>query len=150
MAQEIFDVKLYELDEKIKNIHNTIRSSQSDSHNRLKEKIKALEEELDQIKFSLEMRLKFSKAPSVASLSKTYEQIEKEIKNATTAIENSIFTETNLRQNQISVNISETQILLAEYSLDFALLAVNHALLSCLKAMETQRIQEMQTERSTL
>ena len=138
MTHEVLSVKLCELDEKINTIHQHIYQSGFAKHSQIKEEIEALQKECEESDMILCDKLQFSKAESVASLYKVYEKVTQIIKDA------------NIKQavDENNGNAVEEKILLAEYSLDFAIQLVNHALLTSLEAIDVQMTQQEKEERS--
>lgn len=147
MGHEILSVKLCELDEKIGELHSRIRFIGSAGQSRLQKEIQKLEEEYIQTRLSLGDKLKFSKASYVFPLANAFTAIEEEIQKAAAKMDISICSLEDTTCNEATETTLEKQTLLAEYSLDFALLAANRALLSSLKAIETQKKIEKQEER---
>ena len=147
MGQEILSVKLCELDEKISELHNRIQLIDSAGQSCLQKEIKKLEKEYIQTLLSLGDKLKFSKASYIFPLANAFTAIEEEIQKAAAKMNISLCSLDDTTCNEATDTTLEKQSLLAEYSLDFALLAANRALLSSLKAIETQKKIEKQEER---
>ena len=76
MAQDIFDVKLCELDEKIAKLHGRILSAEHSKHSQIRQEIQKLRRECAEMAASLGSRLKFSKANDLVLLSRAYGEIE--------------------------------------------------------------------------
>lgn len=132
MTHEILSVKLCELDDKFSRMRSRIELSESASPIRLKQEISALENECAESGLILREKLRFSRAEFVSKLSEAYEKIGTIIKEANEELE--LFS-------------AEQKILLAEYSLDFAMQAADKALLLSLQAIDAQMTQ--QEERSS-
>ena len=132
MAHEILSIKLNELDEKITRLHNRIHFSEFNNPELLQQTICSLRENCKEEDSILKDRLQYSKAESIALLSNAYQDIEHTIRNVQNSIQSQAVTN--------SINITEEKILLAEYALDFAMQAADHALLCALEAIQSQNI----------
>ena len=130
MAHEILSVKLNELDEKIARLHNRIHVSESDDPKLLQQTIRTLRGNCKEEDSVLKDRLKYSKAESIGLLSNAYQDIEHTIRHTQSSIQAQAVAD--------SMDITEEKILLAEYALDFAMQAADHALLCALEAIQSQ------------
>ena len=140
MAHEILSVKMYELDKKLEQIHSRIQLAESMDTERLHQQIQNLRQECQESRITLENRLRHSKTDCVMKLAGVYDQVEAAVGKVLEA-EN-----INLKNKEpIFGNVlpgTEEKILTAEYALDFAMQAVNRALLVSLEAIEAQRLEE--------
>ena len=132
MAHEILSVKMYELDKKLEQTHSRIQLAESMDTERLHQQIQNLRQECQESRITLENRLRHSKTDCVMKLAGVYDQVEA--------------ADINLKNKEpIFGNVlpgTEKKILTAEYALDFAMQAVNRALLVSLEAIEAQRLEE--------
>lgn len=142
MSQEILAVKLSELDERIGKMHSRIHLNEFAGHGQLKCEMEALRKECAQTEKKLGEELRFSKTETTSILSEAYNEAERIIEKAKEKMEvqpsGYIRGESDL----------EEKILLAEYMLDFAMLAADHALLVSLEAIDAQKEQSRKNERS--
>lgn len=132
MAHEILSVKLYELDKKISKVHSRIQLSETASHDQIKTEIEKLQDECEENTITLQNKLSFSKGKVVGTLSQAYEEVEKIIQQVKCEVGNS---QVDTGSEEIT---AEEKILLAEYALDFAMQAANHALLIAMEALDAQ------------
>lgn len=132
MSQEILTVKLGELDERIGKMHSRIHLSESASRRQLKCEIEALRKECAQTEKKLGEELRFSKTETTAILSETYDETERIIEKTKEKMD--VPSSGYIGQE----SGAEEKILLAEYMLDFAMLAADHALLVSLEAIDAQ------------
>ena len=134
MAHEILSVKMYELDKKLEQTHSRIQLAESMDTERLHQQIQNLRQECQESRITLENRLRHSKTDCVMKLAGVYDQVEAAVGKVLEA-EN-----INLKNKEpIFGNVlpgTEEKILTAEYALDFAMQAVNRALLVSLQAIE--------------
>lgn len=144
MAHEIFSVKLCELDEQIRRLHSRIHSSEFIRHSQLTEEIGALRKECAQAESMLRRELEFSQSEVVSRLSEAYGEIERTIRKMRDEINE------QAEDNECEVSSAEEKILLAEYALDFAMQAANHALLMSMEAMDAQMTLQEKEERRLL
>ena len=140
MAHEILSVKMYELDKKLEQTHSRIQLAESMDTERLHQQIQNLRQECQESRITLENRLRHSKTDCVMKLAGVYDQVEAAVGKVLEA-EN-----INLKNKEpIFGNVlpgTEEKLLTAEYALDFAMQAVNRALLVSLQAIEAQRLEE--------
>lgn len=136
MAHEILSVKLCELEDQLSRLSSRIHLSETAGHERLQSEIKELAEECAETELTLQKKLCMSRAEILSTLASTYREIEQIIQT----------TQSKLKMQASSRDdmdaITEEKILLAEYVLDFVVLAANRALLLSMEAIDTQLMQE--------
>ena len=115
MAYGMLSAKLCELDDDICRLHGRIQQGAEN----LDSEIRAAELELEESQRSLNERLAFSRSETVQDIAKIYRRIE-----------NALSSE----QKELS---ADERLLLAEYSLDFAMLAARKAVLQSLRAIRS-------------
>lgn len=137
MAHEILSIKLCELEDQFARLNSRIRLSETADSEQLKQEVKALQRECAEGELSLRKKLQLSHAAIVSTISHSY-----------TEIEDTIHRSRETLQAQAAPGAgTESQILLAEYALDFAVQAANRALLLALQAISAQLVEE-ENERS--
>ena len=127
MEANVLSVKLAELDRTLAALHGTLAGSQKLDAAGLHREISALRQQGGQSRAALHEKMLQSRAPLVHQLDGTYTEIER------------LVTDTCA---QAAAKNADEQLLLAEYALDFALQAADHAALLALQAIETQKTQE--------
>ena len=132
MTCEILSAKLYEMDGAFERLRYRIRKSQTAEHEELEAEIESLKEECDESQRLLYRKLSRSRAYEAGRLLVCYEQIQKLIKEEKGKIEYSAREDVNADVR------AERMLLDAEYVLDFAIQAANHALLFSMEALEAQ------------
>ena len=142
MTHPILSVKMYELDKKLEQTHSRIQFAETMDTERLHQQIQNLRQECAESRITLENRLHYSKTGCVTRLANVFDQVEAavEARNLDLRAEKS---------EQLNANFlpsAEEKILTAEYALDFAVQAVNRALLVSLEAIEAQRLEEEKEE----
>ena len=117
MTHDILSVKLYELDKTIGQMHSRIEQGEMDCPEQVEKDIKA---------------------KLVGRIAEAYDKVDQVIQIAQEQLGISFTEETT---KELS---AENKILLAEYLLDFAMQAANHALLMSLEAIQAQNDQPTQ------
>lgn len=138
MTNDIFSVKLYEMDKAIGQIHSRVEQGEKDSPEQLAEDIRVLRNERRENRENLHNKMKYSKAKLVGRISEAYERVDQVIQEVQQQLGISFAEE------QISELSAENKILMAEYLLDFAMLAADHALLTSLEAIKAQKEQPVE------
>lgn len=138
MTNDIFSVKLYEMDKAIGQIHSRVEQGEKDSPEQLAEDIRVLRNECRENRENLHNKMKYSKAKLVGRISEAYERVDQVIQEVQQQFGISFAEE------QISELSAENKILMAEYLLDFAMLAADHALLTSLEAIKAQKEQPVE------
>ncbi len=138
MTNDIFSVKLYEMDKAIGQIHSRVEQGEKDSPEQLAEDIRVLRNECRENRENLHNKMKYSKAKLVGRISEAYERVDQVIQEVQQQLGISFAEE------QISELSAENKILMAEYLLDFAMLAADHALLTSLEAIKAQKEQPVE------
>ena len=142
MPHEILSVKLCELDETLARLHSRIQLSETAGQARIRAEVVSLRDECMEAELALRNKLQYSRANVLAWLSEFYQDAERLIQQAKEKLEHS---SANGRVGTLTV---EEKLLLAEYSLDFAVQAANRALLTSLEAIEAQLAQQEKKERN--
>lgn len=132
----VLSVKLCELDKKIGQVHSRIQLIELADQEQIEEEVKVLRKECLENEAVLYDKLKFSKAGAVLRLADAYSEIEQIIKRTRDSFE---CPDSGVGNSDAFM---EEKILLAEYSLDFALQAANRALLAAMESMEEQTTQQ--------
>ena len=140
MSHEILSVKLYELDKKIGQLHSRIAYHETADYAEVKSEVDALRRECRENAMTLRHQLKFSRAPLASRLAEAFDEVEQIITKVKKETGKSVGGKW---RNELS---AEEKILLAEYALDFALQAANHALLISMEAIKAQMAEQEQED----
>ena len=111
----MFAAKMIELDEKLRHLHERIDDGEHEDITALMGELNALTEEYNLEQDAIRYRLKECKVPKIQALISMYNDVQERMHNA------------------------ENTALLAEYALDFAILAADRALLLSLKAIQEKK-----------
>lgn len=133
MTHDTFAAKLDELDERFSALHSRIQVSEKSGPEILEEDIQSLEKECDTEKQAIRANMRDSRARPAELLLRAYDEIEEIRANTKREI---IRTLVAGEEGEIS---AENLAYLAEYMLDFAVLAANDALLVSMKAIQAQK-----------
>ena len=139
MAHQILSVKMYELDKKMEQTHSRIQLAETMDIERLHQQIQDLRQECVENRITLENRLHHSKTGCVSKLANVFDQVEAAVGKVLEAENLDLRAENSEQLNADFLPGAEEKILTAEYALDFAMQAVNRALLVSLEAIEAQR-----------
>ena len=130
MSHEIMSVKLCELDERIARLHSRVRLTEATDTNALRQEVKALECQCAETALTLGQELSHTRSPVARELWETYQAAEGRMDGMRSSLGALVSR---------SEAPAEEETLLAEYALDFALLAADRALLLSMKAICAQR-----------
>ena len=122
----MFAAKMIELDEKLRHLHERIDDGEHEDITALMGELNALTEEYKQD--AIRYRLKECKVPKIQALISMYNDVQERMHNAAESDPEATWNEN-----------AENTALLAEYALDFAILAADRALLLSLKAIQEQK-----------
>jgi hypothetical protein len=137
MAHEILSVKLCELEEQFSRLSSRIQLAEMADGDRLHQEIAALARDCAETELTLKKKLRMSRAELVSVLSDTYIEVEGCIERAKAKL-------TDKMSGKAAA--AEEKTLLAEYALDFAMQAADHALLLSMEAIDAQ-LSETEPER---
>ena len=146
MAHPILSVKMYELDKKLEQTHSRIQFAETMDIERLHQQIQNLRQECAESRITLENRLHYSKTGCVTRLANVFDQVEAAVEKVLESRNLDLRAEKSEQLNANFLPSAEEKILTAEYALDFAVQAVNRALLVSLEAIEAQRLEEEKEE----
>lgn len=133
MAQQgVLSVKLSELDNMLKRLPGWIQMAEDTSRTALQQEIGSLSETCRNMAASLDHNLENSRGEVAATLAGMYREIQKQIRTTKDELD-------NLTAHQSAEDAAEEKALLAEYALDFAVLASTRAVLLSMEAIEAQK-----------
>ena len=127
MGHGILSVKLCELDEAVCRLHGRIHLSESRNPEELDEEIARAERDLYELKSAVSGKLRFSQSAAVSRISRKYMAVEEALRSAAS--------------DDVQPS-SDERLLIAEYYLDFAMLAAEKAVLESLMAIRSSMDEE--------
>lgn len=132
MPHQILTVKLCELEKRIAKMQSRIQLSESASLPRIQAEIESLQKECEENHLALQNRLRNSKTEVIEILDTAYREVEPILQSTRKALTAEAMAYTD------GETASEHKLLLAEYELDFSMLAIDQALLVSLEAIAAQ------------
>lgn len=132
MPHQILTVKLCELEQRIAKMQSHIQLSESVSLPRIQSEIESLQRECDENRLALQNKLRHSRTEVIEILDSAYSQVEPIIRSTQEALQE----EAMAYEDRETAN--EHKLLLAEYELDFSMLAIDRALLTSMEAIAAQ------------
>lgn len=132
MPHQILTVKLCELEKRIAKMQSRIQLSESVSLPRVQAEIESLQKECDENHLALQNKLRHSRTEVIEILDAAYSEVEPIIQSTRKALQE----EAMAYEDRETSN--EHKLLLAEYELDFSILAIDRALLVSLEAIAAQ------------
>ena len=124
----MFAAKMIELDEKLRHLHERIDDGEHEDIIALMGELNALTEEYNLEQDAIRYRLKECKVPKIQALISMYNDVQERMHNVAESDPEATWNEN-----------AENTALLAEYALDFAILAADRALLLSLKAIQERK-----------
>ena len=128
IGQGIFAAKLYELECQYEQFQGRMKVCQNEDHRRILEEMRQMRNECDKQGYILEQRMEGCRSRAVYKL---------EYMNRTKEFIDSIADDIGGDGTTVEKE-AEAKTLYAEYSIDFAVQAMNHALLAALTAIDAQ------------
>lgn len=142
IGQGIFAAKLYELECQYGQFQGRMKVCQNEDHRRILEEMRQMRNECDKQGYILEQRMEGCRSRAVYKLA----EAQLEYMNRTKELIGSIADDIGGDGTTVEKE-AEAKTLYAEYSIDFAVQAMNHALLAALTAIDAQMKCEEQQER---
>lgn len=130
MAHEILSIKLCELEDQLARLLSRIQLSETADPAALKRDLEALRHEYAENALALQAKLDLSRAEIVSTIAHTYADVQRALAQGRDALQAPL--------SAGGAPAAEARILLAEYALDFAVQAANHALLLSMEAIDAQ------------
>ena len=132
MVEGILSVKMREMESQMDLLRKRIRICEAAPSDRIREEADELRRECMQEAVFLQNRLQHTKAAVSCGLAESYREMEQVIGRAQEKIKKFAVIPEDTEE------IAERKILLAEYALDFAMQAADHALLAAFDARKAQ------------
>lgn len=135
IGQEVFAIKLYELEQQYGKLQSRIRVCGRENRQRIREELQKTSEEYEEDRILLQERVRNCRSQAVSRLAKA----QLEYRNATDEIVKKQMAEDLHGENTTSgEDAQEASALYAEFAIDFATLSMQQALIAALTAMEGQ------------
>lgn len=135
IAQEVFAIKLYELEQQYGKLQTRLRLCGKESHRKIREELQKVKDEYEESHLLLQERLKNCRSQAVARLARA----QLDYQDATESIVKKQLTYDLHGENTSSdQDEAEASALYAEFAIDFATLSMQQALIAALSALDRQ------------
>lgn len=135
IGQEVFAVKLYELEQQYGKLQSRIRVCGKESRKRIREELQKIAEEYEEEYLLLQERVKNCRSLAVSRLAKAqldYQKATDEI------VKEQLAVDLHGENTSPGEDAREASALYAEFAMDFATLAMRQALIAALSALDGQ------------
>lgn len=146
LNQDIFAVKLYEMEKQYGRLQSRLRICGRENREKLQAELEHAKEEYEENSLLLKQSIQGSRSPAVAELAQVQWEYMHKVEDLLKEKAESFFhcEATNKEEDQ-----AEAASLYAEYAMDFATQAMQYALIVALTAMDLQRNAEEKKEEQT-
>lgn len=134
LSQEIFAIKLYELEQQYGKLQNRIRACGRENRAELEEELEKASEEYRGNMALLQKSAEQSRSPAVAALAQAQWEYSRKVEKLLEESEKYFHSETGNTQE----NRAEAATLYAEYAIDFATQSMKYAVMAALLAIDQQ------------
>lgn len=141
IGQGLFAAKLYELERQYEQFQGRMKICQNEDHGRIQQEMQRMRSESEEQNYILEKRMEGCRSQAVYKLA----EAQLEYMHRTKALIESMTDDMDGVGTMLEKE-AEAKTLYAEYSIDFATQAMNHALLAVLTAIDVQMKCEEQQE----
>lgn len=133
--QEIFAVKLYEMEQEYGKLQSRIRICGQEDHDKILEELKKTTDEYKEYSLILQKSAENSRSPAVAELSRAQLEYSRKMEQL---LKGELEKEMHSEGNSLPEDKAEAITLYSEYALDLASQAMRYALIASLSAMDLQ------------
>ena len=135
IAQEVFAIKLYELEQQYGKLQTRLRLCGKENHRKIQEELRKVKDEYEESHLLLQERLKNCRSQAVSRLARAQLDYQK----ATEDIVNKQLARDLHGENTSSAqDEAEASALYTEFAIDFATLSMQQALIAALSALDRQ------------
>lgn len=135
IGQEVFAIKLYELEQQYGKLQSRIRVCGRESRKRIREELQKIAEEYEEEHLLLQERVKNCRSRAVSRLAKAqldYQKATDEI------VKEQLAADLHGENTTPGEDDQEASALYAEFAIDFATLSMQQALMAALSALDRQ------------
>ncbi len=144
LGQEMFAIKLYELEQQYGRMQSRLQLCQQEDHARIRQELEKATDEYKENELLLQKNVAGSRSPAVPALANaqlTYFQTVRQI------LEQKLPNYLHSEASTSSDDKAEAAALYAEYAIDFAVQSTRYALIAALTAIDLQMGAEEQKEK---
>ena len=135
IGQEVFAIKLYELEQQYGKLQSRIRVCGKNNRRRIREELQRAEEEYEEEHLLLQERVKNCRSRAVSRLAKAQLDYQKATDES---IKEQLAADLHGENTTPGEDAQEASALYAEFAIDFATLATQQALIAALSALDGQ------------
>lgn len=129
LNEEIFAIKLYELEEQFGKMQGRLHLCQQQDHSKIKQHLQDTMDEYQENEYLLKKQVQGSHSSIVASLADAQQEY---LRKTSEILKDQMASQTVLEEK------AEASALYAEYAIDFAVQSMRYALIAALKAIDMQ------------
>lgn len=142
MNQEIFAIKLYEMEQEYGKLQSRIRICGQGNHDKIREELQKSKDEYQEHNLMLRQSAEGSRSPAIAELSQIQLEYCRKIEQL---LQGQLETELHSEKLSPAEDKAEAIGLYSEYAIDLAKQMIRYALIASLSAMDLQLSAEEQT-----
>ena len=135
LSQEIFAIKLYELERQYADMLSRLQICQREDHQKLSEELQRAKEEYKNKELILQNNIKNSRSKAVAALSDAQLHYFNEARDI---LQHVLPEYLHSEDSSLSEDQAEAASLYAEYAVDFAIQSARYALIAAMTAIDLQ------------
>ncbi len=143
LNQEIFAIKLYELEQQYGQMISRLRLCRENSQETIRQKRRALQDEYREHDLQLKTTAESSRSPAVADLARLHLEC---FQGAEEILSRKLPSYLHSESSSQQEDQAEAAALYAEYAIDFAVQSMRYALIAALNAMDAQMGLQTETE----
>ena len=136
LNQELFAIKLYEMEQQYGKIQSRIHICGQENHKRIREELQKAKDEFHEHAMILEKSVEGSRSQAVAELART--QLECSKKMESLLQQGQLEQYLHSEKSSCAEDRAEAATLYAEYAMDYAVQTVQYALIAALSAIDIQ------------
>ena len=145
IKEGMFAVKLYELEQQYGRMQSRLHLCQQDDHQKIRRELQRATEEYQEDELLLKKNVENSRSPAVAALAEAQLEYSRRVKEIYDWELPEYFQEETETDQE---NQAEATALYAEYAIDFAVQSMRYALMTTLKAIDTQMDTEEEAKKN--
>lgn len=135
IAQEVFAIKLYELEQQYGKLQTRLRLCGKENHRKIQEELRKVKDEYEESHLLLQERLKNCRSQAVSRLARAQLDYQKATEDI---VKKQLARDLHGEDTSSTQDEAEASALYAEFAIDFATLSMQQALIAALSALDSQ------------
>lgn len=135
IAQEVFAIKLYELEQQYGKLQTRLRLCGKENHRKIQEELRKVKDEYEESHLLLQERLKNCRSQAVSRLARAQLDYQKATEDI---VKKQLARDLHGENTSSTQDEAEASALYAEFAIDFATLSMQQALIAALSALDRQ------------